>query len=204
MRPSDVAGSGPARGRRPGSPDTREAILVAARGLFAERGFGSTSVRAIAAEAGVDPALVHHYFGSKDDLFVAALELPVDPRALLAPVVAQGPDGAGERMLRIFLSVWDNPEARVSLLAVVRRVFEPSGQTLIRDGFLKVIIGPIGLALGIDEPERRMPLVASQVFGLIMVRYVLEIEPVASMPADLVVATYAPTIQRYLTGDLPA
>jgi AcrR family transcriptional regulator len=191
------------RGRRPGSPDTREAILVSARGLFAERGFGSTSVRAIAADAGVDPALVHHYFGSKDDLFVAALELPIDPRALLAPVIAQGPDGAAERLLGVFLSVWDNPEARVRLLAVVRRVFEPSGQALIRDGFLKVVVGPLLAGLGIDEPERRMPLVVSQVLGLIIVRYVLEIEPVASMPADQVVATYAPTIQRYLTGELP-
>jgi AcrR family transcriptional regulator len=191
------------RGRRPGSPDTREAILVAARGLFADRGFGSTSVRAIAAEAGVDPALVHHYFGSKEDLFVTALELPVDPRVLLAPVAALGPDGAAERLLGVFLSVWDDPETRVRLLAVVRRVFEPEGQALIRDGFLRVVIGPIGVALGIDEPERRMPLVVSQMLGLIIVRYVLEIEPVASMPADLVVATYGPTIQRYLTGELP-
>jgi AcrR family transcriptional regulator len=191
------------RGRRPGSPDTRAAILASARDLFAERGFGGTSIRAVATAAGVDPALVHHYFGRKDDLFMAALQIPVDPRELLAPVIAAGPDGAAERLLRVFLSVWDDPEMRVRMVAFARGVFDPSSQRLVSDGFLKVVIVPIGAALGIDEPERRMPLVASQVIGLIIMRYLLEAEPLASMPADLVVATYAPTIQRYLTGDLP-
>jgi len=191
------------RGRRPGSPDTRAAILASARDLFAERGFGGTSIRAVATAAGVDPALVHHYFRRKDDLFMAALQIPVDPRELLGPVIAAGPDGAAERLLRVFLSVWDDPEMRVRMVAFARGVFDPSGQRLVSDGFLKVVIVPIGAALGIEEPERRMSLVASQVFGLIVMRYLLEVEPLASMPADLVVATYAPTIQRYLTGDLP-
>lgn len=193
----------PTRGRRPGSPDTRAAILAAARERFAAGGFAGTSIRAVAADAGVDPALVHHYFGRKDDLFLAALELPVDPRELLAPVAAAGPDGAAERFLRVFLSVWDDPEVRPRLLAFIRTAFEPSGQRLFREGFLGVVILPIGTALGIDRPEHRMPLLASQVFGLIMLRYVIEVEPLASMPADLVVATYAPTLQRYLTGELP-
>lgn len=196
-----TAARGP--GRRPGSPDTRAAILASARTLFAERGFSGTSVRAVAASAGVDPALVHHYFGTKDDLFLASLELPVDPRVELAPALALGPEGAAERFLPIFLSVWDDPELRLPLLAFVRGMFDPSGQRLLRDGFLKVVVVPVGQALGIDDPEHRMPLVASQVFGLILMRYVLEVEPLASMPADRVVATYAPTIQRYLTGELP-
>jgi AcrR family transcriptional regulator len=190
------------RGRRPGSPDTRAAILDAARTLFASGGFSGTSVRAVAAKAGVDPALVHHYFGTKDDLFVAALALPVDPREVLASVAAQGPDGAAERLLRVFLSVWDDPELQLPLLGLARTLLDPSGKQLLRDGFLKVVIGPIGVALGIDEPERRMPVVASQVLGLILMRYLLEVAPVASMPADEVVGIYAPTIQRYLTGDL--
>lgn len=190
------------RGRRPGSPDTRAAILDAARTLFASGGFSGTSVRAVAAKAGVDPALVHHYFGTKDDLFVAALALPVDPREVLASVVAQGPDGAAERLLRVFLSVWDDPQLQLPLLGLARTLVDPSGKQLLRDGFLKVVIGPLGVALGIDEPERRMPVVASQVLGLILMRYLLEVEPVASMPADEVVRIYAPTIQRYLTGDL--
>lgn len=193
----------PARGRRPGRADTRAEILAAARSAFAEKGFGGTTIRGVAAAAGVDPALVHHYFGSKDDLFVAALELPVDPRAALAPVVALGADGAGERLLRVFLSVWDDPELRLRLLAVARSILEPSGQKLFRDGFLTVVLEPVGVGLGVEDPERRMSLVASQVIGMILLRYVLEVEPLASMDADLVVATYAPTLQRYLTGELP-
>jgi AcrR family transcriptional regulator len=191
------------RGRRPGAPDTRAEILASARTLFAARGFGSTSVRAIAAEAGVDPALVHHYFGTKDDLFVAALELPVDPRIALVPVLEGGLDGAGERLLRVFVSVWDDENARLSLLGLVRGVFEPTGRQLLRDGLFGVVLGPIGPALGIDEPQRRVALVASQMIGLVMLRYVLEVEPLASMETDLLVATYAPTLQRYLSGPLP-
>ena len=86
------------RGRRPGAPDTRAEVLAAARASFAEKGFRGTTIRAVAASAGVDPALVHHYFGSKDDLFLAALQMPVDPREVLAPVVALGPDGAAARL----------------------------------------------------------------------------------------------------------
>ena len=92
---------------------------------------------------------------------------------------------------------------RPSLLAVARAVMEPGAQRLLSDGFLPVVIEPVGVALGLDRPELRMPLVASQVIGLILLRYVLEVEPLASMPARAVVATYAPTLQRYLTGPLP-
>jgi AcrR family transcriptional regulator len=191
------------RGRRPGSPDTSAAILAAARTLFAERGYRATTIRAVASAAGVDAALVHHYFGTKDDLFLAAMELPVDPRRLLAPVLAGGVDGAAERFLGVFLSVWDDPDLQPALLAVARGVMEPGGGRLLSDGFLPVVVRPIAEALGVDRPDHRMPLVASQMVGLILVRYVLRIEPLASMPADRVVATYAPTIQRYLADPLP-
>ncbi|WP_248580148.1 TetR family transcriptional regulator [Nocardioides sp. InS609-2] len=191
------------RGRRPGAPDTRAAVLKAAQASFAEKGFRGTTIRGVATGAGVDPALVHHYFGTKDDLFLAALEIPIDPRVVVAPVVAGGPDGAAERFLTAFLSVWDDPEVRPSLLAVARAVMDPAGHRLLSDGFLPVVIEPIGVALGIDRPEHRMSLVASQVIGLILMRYVLQVEPLASMSGEQVVATYAPTIQRYLTGPLP-
>jgi len=190
------------RGRRPGGPDTRAAILAAARASFASQGFAGTTIRAVASTAGVDPALVHHYFGSKDDLFVAALELPVDPRVALAPAIAGGLDGAAERMLRVFLSVWDDPAVRLPLLGLVRGMFDVEGRGLLRDGFLPAVLEPVGAALGVDEPARRMPLVASQMLGLILLRYVLEVEPLVSMSADEVVAIYAPTLQRYLSGDL--
>lgn len=190
------------RGRRPGAPDTRAQVLDAARTSFAERGFRATTIRAVAASAGVDPALVHHYFGTKDNLFLAALEMPVDPRELLAPVVQMGPDGAGERLLRTFLSVWDDPEIQVQLLAVVRSVLNEDGGQLLKEGFIPVVVGPVVGRLVSDQPEVRVPLVVSQVIGLIVARYVLALPPMATMPAEDVVARIGPVLQHYLTGDL--
>lgn len=190
------------RGRRPGAPDTRAGILAAARAQFAVQGFTRTTIRGVAREASVDPALVHHYFGSKDDLFVAALELPIDPRAVIGPALAGGIDGAAERLLTAFLSVWDDPELQAGLLVAVRQVMEPEGQRMLREGYLTAVIVPAAAVLGLDDPERRMALVASQVIGLIVARYVVGIEPLASMPAADVVAAIAPTIQRYFEEPL--
>ena len=192
------------RGRRPGAPDTRAQVLDAARASFAEKGFRATTIRAVAATAGVDPALVHHYFGTKDNLFLAALEMPVDPRELLAPVVQMGPDGAGERLLRTFLSVWDDPDIQVRLLAVVRSVLDEDGGQLLKEGFIPVVVGPVLTRLVADEPDVRIPLVVSQVVGLIVARYVLALPPMALMPAEDLVARMGPVIQHYLTGDLAA
>ena len=192
------------RGRRPGAPDTRAQVLDAARASFAEKGFRATTIRAVAATAGVDPALVHHYFGTKDNLFLAALEMPVDPRELLAPVVQMGPDGAGERLLRTFLSVWDDPDIQVRLLAVVRSVLDEDGGRLLKEGFIPVVVGPLLTRLVADEPDVRIPLVVSQVVGLIVARYVLALPPMALMPAEDLVARMGPVIQHYLTGDLAA
>jgi AcrR family transcriptional regulator len=192
------------RGRRPGSPDTRAAILDSARALFASGGLSGTSIRAVAAKAGVDPALVHHYFGTKEDLFVAALALPIDLRDVLAGVAASGePEQVAERLLRVFFSVWDDPELQLPLIALARSLTDPSSKELMRDGFLRVVIGPIAAAVGVEDPETRMPIVASQIMGLILMRYLLQVEPIASMSADDLVQVYAPTIQRYLTGPLP-
>jgi AcrR family transcriptional regulator len=191
------------RGRRPGAPATRAAILEAARKSFGESGFAGTTIRGVAAAAGVDAALVHHYFGTKDDLFLAAMELPVDPRQVIAPAVAGGIEGAGERLLRAFLSLWDDPEISPVLVGVVRSALQPGGERLLSQGIFPVLLFPVGEALGIDRPEVRMPLVISQVAGLILTRYLVGLEPIASMPADDLVATYAPVIQHYLTADLP-
>ena len=199
-----VSSPAPRRGRRPGAPDTRAAILDAARELFAAQGFAGTSVRAVAAGAGVDAALVHHYFGTKDDLFVAALELPVDPRERLAggdrPGAGRrrGADAAG---LPLGLG-------RPGAAAAAARRWPAGSSTRPASGCCatascrRCCIRSAS-ALGIDRPDVRMPLVASQMIGLILTRYVLEVEPLASMPADDLVAIYAPTIQRYLTGPLP-
>ena len=191
------------RGRRPGAPDTRAEVLAAARASFAEKGFRGTTIRAVAAAAGVDPALVHHYFGTKDDLFVAALAIPVDPREILAPVVALGPDGAGERLLRAFLSVWDDPDLQPGLLALARSLMADDSAGLVRDGFIPVVVGPVLAGLVRDRPEVRIPLVASQVLGLIVARYVVALPALAQVPAEDVVARVGPVIQHYLTGDLP-
>lgn len=190
------------RGRRPGTPDTRAAILAAARTSFADKGYAGTTIRGIASAAGVDAALVHHYFGTKDDLFLAALALPVDPREAIAPALVGGPDGAGERVLRVFVGVWDDPANTPVLVALARTMLDPSDSRLLRDGFLPVVLFPVGRSLGLDRPELRMSLVASQVLGLIVTRYLLRLEPLASLSADAVVSAYAPTIQRYLTGDV--
>lgn len=191
------------RGRRPGTPDTRAEVLAAARTCFAEKGFRGTTIRAVAASAGVDPALVHHYFGSKDDLFVAALEIPVDPREVLAPVVAAGPDGAGERLLRALLGVWDDPAIQPGLLAMVRSLLADDSGGLVRDAFIPVVVGPVLAALVVDRPEVRIPLVTSQVIGLILTRYVLAVPQMVQMPAEDVIARVGPVLQHYLTGDLP-
>jgi AcrR family transcriptional regulator len=192
------------RGRRPGGPDPRGQILDAARESFAERGFSGTTIRAVAASADVDPALVHHYFGSKDDLFLAALAIPVDPRQLVPTAFAEGTDGAGERLLRLFLSVWDDPETRLPLLAVVRSSLTANTpETLLQQGLLRIVLTPLREALPADEADRRVNLVISQMIGLVVTRYLLRLEPLASMPADELIASVAPNLQRYLDGPLP-
>jgi AcrR family transcriptional regulator len=191
------------RGRRPGGPDTRSQILEAARRSFADRGFAGTTIRAVAGDAGVDPALVHHYFGAKDDLFLAALDVPVDPRVLVPPVFAAGTDGAGERLLRLFLSVWDDPQARLPLLALVRAgLVQEAPESLLGQGILRMLLTPLRAALDPADADRRVELVVSQVVGLVVTRYLLRLEPLASMPADDLVAAVAPTLQRYLDGPL--
>lgn len=192
-------------GRRPGNPDTREAILRAARTAFAERGFDAASIRAIATAAGVDPALVHHYFGSKDKLFLAAMNAPVDPARLLPGVLDGDPDGIGERLVRMFLGVWDSP-AGVAGVALLRSAVTTEWTArLLREFLVTQVLRRVLDQLDLDPAEvpLRGALVATQVAGLAMMRYVIRLEPVASADPEALVATIGPTVQRYLTGDLP-
>ena len=192
------------RGRRPGGPDTRGQILAAARTSFAQRGFAGTTIRSVATAARVDPALVHHYFGTKDDLFLAALALPLDPRRAVPAVFAEGVEGSAERLLRLFLSVWDDPERRTPLVALVRGSLGQDGPVnLLRDGIFRMVFEPLRAVLPADEADRRTALVASQMVGLVVGRYLLALDPLASMPADDLVAWVAPNLQRYLSGPLP-
>ncbi len=182
-------------------------MLSAARAAFAERGFDATSIRAVATAAGVDPALVHHYFGTKDKLFLAAIEAPADPEQLLPEVLAGGRDRLGENVVRMLLRVWDGP-ARPAGLALVRSAVGNEWTARLLREFLvsQVLRRVVGtLDLPAAEAEARGALVASQLIGVVMTRYVLRVEPLASAPPEDLVAAIGPTVQRYLTGevDLP-
>lgn len=186
-------------GRRPGSPDTRGEILEAARREFAAQGYDRTSMRAVARAAGVDPALVHHYFAGKEELLLAAMEVPFDPRTLLASVLEGPREQIGDRLVRAVLAEWDHPERQPRLLALIRTAIASEASShLLRDGFLRLILDQIASIPGIDDASRRGNLVASQIVGLLMTRYVVGIEPLASTSPDEVAAAVGPTIQRYL------
>jgi AcrR family transcriptional regulator len=193
----------PRTGRRPGSSGTRAAILESACRLFRERGYDATTIRAIAGDAGVDPALVMHFFGSKARTFVAAVEWPIDPECEVPAILARGEEHVGEELARLFVSKWNDERERSPILALLRSAMsEPSAAMLLREFMVREFFVPVVGALGRDEPERRGALVASQLLGLGLVRYVLAIEPVASDDPERVVAALAPTLQRYLTDDL--
>ncbi|MFF0655374.1 TetR family transcriptional regulator [Micromonospora tulbaghiae] len=191
-------------GRRPGSPDTREAILGAAREAFAERGFDAASIRAIAAAAGVDPALVHHYFGGKEELFRAATAFPADPGRLLPSVLAGDPDAAGERMVRVFLEVWDSPTGTAAVALLRSAVSNEWTARLLREFLVTQVLRRVLDHLGVDPAQRalRGGLVATQLAGLAMMRYVLRLDAVATAEPATLVAAIGPTVQRYLTGDI--
>jgi AcrR family transcriptional regulator len=192
------------RGRRPGGPDTRGEILDAARRSFAERGFRGTTVRGVATAAGVDSALVHHYFGTKSDLFLAAAAVPVDPRALLGAVFDGGTPGAAARLLSTMLGVWDQSEMQDRMVALVRSGLggDPAGERLLRDAVSQLILATVREHLPPGEGDLRAVLVASQLVGLIVTRYVLRLPPMATLPRERVVELVAPNVQRYLDGAL--
>lgn len=191
-------------GRRPGKPDTREAILAAAREIFAERGFDRASIRAIATSAGVDPALVHHYFGTKDQLFLAAMNAPIDPREVIPQALAGGREEVGERLIRLFLSVWDSPAGAAGVALLRSAVSNEWTGRLMREFVVTQVLRRALEHLDLDPKEAplRASLVASQMAGLGMIRYILKVEPLASAPPDVVAAAIGPTLQRYITGDL--
>ena len=190
-------------GRRAGSANTRGEILAAARHVFGEHGFETASVRKVAARAGVDPALVHHYFGSKQALLVSAMQLPVDVDALIGRVM-DGPTGKiGERMVRQMLELWEDPTTRSLLMGIVRsattdRVAAEMLRRLLSEGPILALTR----ASGRPDAALRATLAGSQVVGMAMARYVIAVEPLASASADEVVRAMGPTIQRYLVGKL--
>ena len=215
---------GPARrsGRRGGDSGTREAILAAARARFGDLGYDRATIRAIAADAGVDAALVHHFYGTKDQLFAAAMRLPVNPRQVLAAALAPGARGEdqtlGEHLLRTVLGVWEVAEIRATFLGLLRSA--PTSEqavVMLREFLAEAILGPLAMAAGEaasgaagetasgtagQDAGYRAALVASQVLGLGLTRYVLEVEPLAQVSSEDLIAAIAPNLDRYLSGDL--
>ncbi len=191
----------PRTGRRPGESGTRDALLEAARRLFAERGYEGASLRAIAAAAGVDASLVAHFFGSKADLLAEAAQWPFDPDAALPGLLARGPDHVGEALIELFLRVWEGQ--RNPMLTLFRAATTEPRAARLLDEFLRTrLLGPLLAQLGSDQPELRRDLVISQLTGLGLTRYILRFEPIASTPAEQLVPRIAPTLQRYLVGTL--
>ncbi|MCU1601936.1 MAG: transcriptional regulator, TetR family [Frankiales bacterium] len=190
-------------GRRPGDSGTREAILAAAKEGFGTQGYAATSLRSVARAAGVDPSLVTHYFGGKDGLFEAALELPMEPGALVTGLLQGAVGTLGERVVRTFLLVWDSTPGQGPMLAMLRSaVSHDDSAAKLRELLLRVLLRPLALGAGGDDPDRRAALVASQVVGLAMTRYVLKLEPIASAHPDQLAPVMGKTLQRYLTGPL--
>lgn len=185
-------------GRRPGQTQTRDDILAAARNQFAASGYGGATIRGIAAEAGVNPALVHHFFGSKDQVFVAALNLPFNP-AMLVDTLLEGPrEQIGERIVRLFLGLWEDPNSRLPFFALVRSVTaSPEVAEQMRQFLETAVLAKVAGALGV--PQLRLTGAAAQMMGLAIVRYVIKAEPMASATKDEVVALVAPVLQHYFT-----
>ena len=188
-------------GRRSGESTARDDILEAARKLFSDNGFDRTTLRQVADSAGVDPALISHYFGNKRGLFVAAVEFPSDPAAVLEPVRTCPLDELAATTLRQILQVWASP-AGPSVIARFRQALTSGEDELVRDLLTSVILAPIRERLrgtG-DDLDLRLTLFASQVAGLLVTREILALPPLRAADIDALVAAVAPNLQRYLTG----
>lgn len=194
--------------RRPGRPtgtsNTREHILTCARELFALNGLDRTSVRSVAAAAGVDAALVHHYYGTKQQLFAAAIQIPIDPTAVLEQIVETPVDELGLKLPSVLLPLWDS-ELGTGLVSTLRALMAGTESNLARSFLQEVVTSEVGSR--VDSPTGtgriRAQFVASQLLGVVMARHIVKIEPFASLPADQVAQAIAPTLQRHLTGELP-
>ena len=194
-----MTSAGRRTGRRPGDSGAREAILAAARHSFGTSGYSGTTIRGVARAAGVDAALVHHYFGSKDELFAACLELPADPTVLVPGLLAGGPDGLGERVVRTFLGIWDATPGQGPMLALLRSaVSDERAAHSLRDFLTRVVLGPLAESFGGEGAPMRASLAASQMLGLAVARYVLHLEPLASASADELAPVLGETFDRYL------
>jgi len=192
-------------GRRPGNQDTRSSILDAARRTFAEKGYDKASIRAIAGDAGVDPALVHHYFGTKEKLFLAAMNAPINPGELIPQALSGPREQAGERLIRLVLSVWDSPAGTAALAMFRSALSNEWTARLLREFVITQILRRAVGELVTDPAEApmRSALLATQISGVMVTRYVLKIQPLADADPEAIVAAIGPNIQRFLDDPMP-
>jgi AcrR family transcriptional regulator len=189
------------RGRRPGGTDTKEALVAAAREVFIEQGFNGATVRAIATKAGVDAAMVNHWFGGKEGLFAeAVLKLPFNPSEIVKDLLTADPDHIGEAIVHRFVTTWDDTGGGVFTALMRSITSHEEAAMMLRDFFFKHIFKHVIGSMAPDNHEFRATLVATQIVGMGMVRYVAKFEPFASADVATVSAAVAPTLQRYITG----
>lgn len=187
------------RGRRPAGEDTRAAILDAARAEFSAKGYDASSLRAIARLAEVDPALVHHYFDGKAALFVESMSFPVNPSSVIDAILAGPREDVGERLAGTFFEVWDSPDGRERLVALIRSaVSQEDAARMLREFLAREVFAKVALSVDVPQPHLRAGMAAAQMIGLAMMRYVIGFEPIVRASTDEIVALVAPTLQRYL------
>lgn len=191
------------RGRRAGGGDTRAEIVDVARGLFATKGYDGTSVRAVARESGVDPALVHHYFAGKAGLFVEVLGIPPGIEGEIAAAVAGPREGAGERVVRTFLRVWDSPEGRSRFQAMVGAVAtHEEAARLLQEFVVRTVLARLAerFAEGGAVSELAVASAGAQLVGMGLMRYVVRVPAMVEAEPEEIVALLAPNVQRLLVG----
>lgn len=200
---AEHSGSARRRGRWRTGAQSRERILEAAKLCFAQRGYDRATVREIAGAAGVDPAMVHYFFGSKSRLFVTAMEFPVNPLDEITEAMDADPDELGGRIVRRFVERWDASAGAGPLAALLRSPGDDRSATMFAEYSRREIAGQLIPAISGEDPELRAELIGSHLLGLALNRYVLHLEPLASATAETLASWMGPTIQYYLTGTAP-
>ena len=187
------------------SDDITKQVLDAARAAYARRGYLNTTLKGVAAAAGVAPDVVRRYYDNREALFVAAMRLPFDPAMSIAQLLAPGIDGLGERLVRVTLRMLDDPETRDQLADMVK---DGAGATkataALREFFETEMVDRVVAALGVPDARMRVVLVTSYLMGVATSRYVLQVEPLASASEDAVVAMVGPMVQATLTTPIPS
>lgn len=191
----------PRTGRRPGPSSTRAEITAAAARRFAAAGYDATSIRQVAADAGVDPALVRRFFGGKDQLFTGVASTLIDPGRAVAIITDGPPEGAGERLLRYFLSLLgDGPEPGPFLGLVRSAVTSEHAATLLREFLAERILREIQASFPSARPGLGAALAASQLVGLAVARYAVRLPPLTAADTEELIQLVAPVLQYYLSG----